>query len=148
MMKNPQQVDILLVEDQLTDEELARHALSKTNLADDIKVARDGAEALEFLFNEQDQPVPASQFPVLILLDLKLPKIHGLEVLKKIKSNHETRTIPVVVLSSSDQEQDIFTSYQLGANSYITKPVDFQEYSAAIQQIGSYWLSLNQRLPS
>jgi two-component system response regulator len=148
MMKTPQQVDILLVEDQLTDEELARHALSKTNLADDIKVARDGAEALEYLFNEQDQPVPASQFPVLILLDLKLPKIHGLEVLEKIKSNQATRTIPVVVLSSSDQEQDIITSYQLGANSYITKPVDYQEYSAAIQQIGSYWLSLNQRLPS
>jgi two-component system response regulator len=147
-MKTTQHADILLVEDQLSDEELARHALGKTNLVDDIKVARDGAEALEHLFDEQDRPVPSSQFPALILLDLKLPKIHGLEVLEKIKAHPETKIIPVVILSSSDQEQDIYTSYQLGANSFITKPVDYQEYTAAIQQVGSYWLTLNQQLPS
>jgi two-component system response regulator len=139
------EVEILLVEDNPYDEELTLHALKKRQLANRIEVVRDGAEALEFVFctgnyarrSIQDQPK-------IVLLDLKLPKVDGLEVLKRIKSDPRTRTIPVVVLTSSDQERDILESYEQGVNSYIVKPVDFGQFTQAVQQLGFYWLLLNR----
>lgn len=145
-MKNNLPPDILLVEDNPSDEELTLHALSQKDLAENIKVVRDGAEALDFLFGMGNyQELQDTNPPRLILLDLKLPKVNGLEVLEKIKANPQTRNIPVVVLSSSDQEQDIRQSYALGANSFITKPVDFNQFSKTVQQVGSYWLKANQQ---
>lgn len=147
-MKNNLPPDILLVEDNPSDEELTLHALSQKDLAEDIKVVRDGAEALDFLFRTgKYQELQDTNPPRLILLDLKLPKVNGLEVLKKIKANPQTRNIPVVVLSSSDQEQDIRQCYALGANSFITKPVDFNQFSKTVQQVGAYWLKVNQHAP-
>jgi len=138
-------VEILMVEDNLYDEELALHALKSHNLANHIEVVRDGAEALEYIFCTgayADRDI--DDMPKLILLDLKLPKVDGLEVLRRIKSDSRTRTIPVVMLTSSSQDRDIVDSYQLGVNSYIVKPVDFEQFSQAVQQIGFYWLLLNQ----
>ncbi len=138
-------IEILLVEDNLNDIELALHALKKNNLANRIHVVRDGAEALEFIFctgkyaqRSIDSP------PKVILLDLKLPKVDGLEVLKKIKSDSRTRTIPVVMLTSSREERDIVESYQLGANSYIVKPVDFAQFTEAVRSLEFYWVLFNQ----
>ncbi len=136
---------ILLVEDNPDDEALALRALKKSNLANEIAVARDGVEALDYIFCEgryaerdfHDQPV-------VILLDLKLPKIDGLEVLKKIKGDERTRRIPVVIMTSSSEEQDIVNSYDFGANSYIRKPVDFNQFTEAVAQLGLYWLVLNE----
>jgi two-component system response regulator len=137
-------IEILLVEDNPNDLELALRALKKHNLANNIDVARDGAEALEKIFGSDDSgPIPASG-PRVILLDLKLPKIDGLEVLRRIKSDSRTRRIPIVVLTSSTEERDIVESYNLGVNSYITKPVDFERFSQAVHQLGLYWLLLNQ----
>lgn len=145
-MENNLPPDILLVEDNPSDEELTLHALSQKELAENIKVIRDGAEALDFLFGKGNyQGLQENNPPRLILLDLKLPKVNGLEVLEKIKANPQTRNIPVVVFSSSDQEQDIRQSYALGANSFITKPVDFNQFSKTVQQVGSYWLKVNQQ---
>ena len=136
---------ILLVEDNPDDEALAIRALKKSNLANEIAVARDGVEALEFLFCEGSyadrDPHDA---PVVILLDLKLPKVDGLEVLKRVKSDERTRRLPVVVMTSSSEEQDIVNSYDLGANSYIRKPVDFNQFTEAVAQLGLYWLVLNE----
>ena len=144
-MKEKANFHILLVEDNPADEELALHALKKEKSHYQITVVRDGEEAVQCLFGDNtasdNQPPPV---PDLILLDLKLPKISGLEILKKIKTDQLTRAIPVVVLTSSDQERDITTSYRLGANSYITKPVDFETFSSTIQRIARYWLSLNR----
>jgi CheY-like chemotaxis protein len=139
------EVEILLVEDDPNDLELTLRALRKKNVANRIEVAQDGAAALDFIFCQgtfssrsiQDQPR-------LIMLDLKLPKIDGLEVLQKIKSDPRTRAIPVVVLTSSAEERDIVRSYELGVNSFITKPVDFQQFTDAIGQLGMYWMLLNK----
>ncbi|HEX9444895.1 MAG TPA: response regulator [Candidatus Binatia bacterium] len=138
-------VEILLVEDNPNDVELTLHALQKNNLTNRIEIARDGAEALDFIFCQGpyagrsiDQP------PRVILLDLKLPKVDGLEVLKRLKDDQRSRTIPIVVLTSSREECDIVESYKLGVNSYIVKPVDFEQFTEAVRGLGLYWLLLNQ----
>ena len=133
---------ILLVEDDPDHELLTIRALKKSNIANDIKVARDGAEALELLFGAD--PIR----PQVILLDLKLPKVEGLEVLRRVRETHETRMLPVVVLTSSDEERDVVRSYQLGVNSYIRKPVNFNDFAEATRQLGMYWLVLNECPPS
>jgi two-component system response regulator len=144
-MMNDNSIEILLVEDNPNDVELALHALQKNNLANRIEVVRDGAEALAFIFaTDAYAQRDMNNVPRVILLDLKLPKIDGLEVLKRLKSDPRTRMIPVVVLTSSREERDIVESYQLGVNSYITKPVDFEQFTEAVRQLGLYWLLLNQ----
>jgi CheY-like chemotaxis protein len=138
-------VEILLVEDNPQDLELTQRALRKGNLTNNIHVARDGAEALEFLFCEGAYASrKIEDGPKVILLDLKLPKVDGLEVLKRIKQDERTKSIPVVVLTSSKEQRDVVDSYQLGVNSYIVKPVNFEGFAAAVQEIGMYWLLLNQ----
>ena len=144
-MTPDQIVEILLVEDNPNDLELALHALKKHNLANHIEVARDGAQALEFLFATgayADRNIENG--PRVILLDLKLPKVDGLEVLQRLKADERTRNIPVVILTSSQEERDIIESYRLGVNSYITKPVDFEQFTNVVRQLGMYWLLLNQ----
>jgi CheY-like chemotaxis protein len=133
-------VEILLVEDNPADAELTLRALSRSKLTNHVHVARDGAEALDFLFPRSG---PAAG-PKVILLDLKLPKVDGLEVLRRLKADDRTRRIPVVVLTSSREEPDIVTSYRLGANSYIVKPVDFEAFVRAVSDVGLYWLLLNE----
>ena len=138
-------VEILLVEDNPRDLELTLHSLEKANLANHIQIARDGAEALEFIFAEGAHAGRRIEdTPKMILLDLKLPKVDGLEVLQRIKSDARTRAIPVVVLTSSREQRDVVESYDLGVNSYIVKPVDFEGFAAAVKEIGMYWLLLNQ----
>lgn len=139
-------VEILLVEDNPNDVELALHALAKHHLANRIHVVRDGAEALDFIFcngEYSNRSSDASQRPRLILLDLKLPKIDGLEVLRKLKDDESTRSIPVVMMTSSREERDVVESYRLGVNSYIVKPVDFDQFTDAVRQLGLYWMLLN-----
>ena len=139
-------VEILLVEDKPSDAELTIHALRKHNLANHIGIVHDGAEALDFVFCTgayTDRNI--ADTPRLILLDLKLPKVNGLEVLERIKSDPRTKMIPVVVLTLSREERDIIESYRLGVNSYITKPVDFDQFTEAVRQLGLYWLRLNER---
>ena len=141
-MTLPIATEILLVEDNAQDAELALRALRHGKIANHITVARDGAEALEILLgNSSEHARPA---PKVVLLDLKLPKVDGLEVLKRIKTNPRTRLIPVVVLTSSREQNDIVESYRLGVNSYIVKPVDFERFADAVQKAGLYWLLLNQ----
>ena len=130
---------ILLVEDNADDEQLTLRALRQSDIPNMIRVARDGAEAIDFLFGKD-----ALALPDLVLLDLKLPKISGLEVLQKIRSEDRSRALPVVILTSSDEERDIVKSYDLGANSYIRKPVDFDEFIDAVRQLGMYWLLINR----
>lgn len=135
---------ILLVEDTQSDIDLTRRALVKSHITNELVVARDGQEALDYLFGrDETQPLP-----VLILLDLKLPRLDGLEVLRHIRSNERTRLLPVVVLTSSNEEQDIAASYNLGVNSYIRKPVDFKQFAQAIQTLGLYWLVMNEPPPA
>ena len=138
-------VEILLVEDNASDVELTLHALQRYNLANRMHVVRNGAEALEFIFGTgayaQRSIAPG---PKVILLDLKLPLVDGLEVLQRIKGDPRTRMIPVVVLTSSREERDIVESCRLGANSYITKPVDFEQFTEAVRTLGMYWVLLNQ----
>jgi two-component system, response regulator len=137
--------DILLVEDNVNDADLSLYSLKKYRVANRIFHAHDGAEALQYIFgsyeNSNDYPI---NIPRLILLDLKLPKIDGQEVLRKLKMNKATRSIPVVILTSSREERDIVTSYDLGVNSYIVKPIDFDKFSEAVRDIGRYWLFFNQ----
>lgn len=137
-------VEILLVEDSPTDLQLALRALKKANITNRVYVARDGAEALEFIFCEGIHVSrKIEDIPKVILLDLKLPKIDGLDVLKRLKSDPRTQQIPVVVLTSSKEQSDVVKSYQLGVNSYIVKPVDFESFAKAVQELGMYWLLLN-----
>lgn len=133
---------ILLVEDDPDHELLTIRALKKSNIANDVRVARDGAEAIELIFG------PNPIHPQVILLDLKLPKVEGLEVLRRIREDASTRMLPVVVLTSSDEERDVVRSYQLGVNSYIRKPVNFNDFAEATRQLGMYWLVLNECPPS
>ncbi len=143
MTDNP--VEILLVEDNPNDVELTLHALKKNHIANRIHVVRDGAEALDFLFASgtySDRRIEDA--PKVVLLDLKLPKVDGLEVLKQVKGDGRTRSIPVVVLTSSREERDLVQSYQLGVNNYILKPVDFDQFTEAVRQLGFYWLLLNK----
>ena len=138
-------VEILLVEDTPEDLELALRALRKASLVNRIEVARDGVEAIEFIFGEGAHAGRSIEdVPKVILLDLKLPRMDGLEVLRRIKSDPRTRTIPVVVLTSSKEQNDIVESYSMGVNSYIVKPVNFDRFAAAVQELGMYWLLLNQ----
>jgi CheY-like chemotaxis protein len=138
-------VEILLVEDNPSDAELALHALKKHKLANRIEVVRDGAEALDFIFARGSfSHRDINQTPRVVLLDLKLPKVDGLEVLRQVKGDPRTRKIPVVVLTSSREERDVMESYNLGVNSYILKPVDFQQFTEAVRTIGLYWLLLNE----
>ncbi len=142
------QIEILLVEDNPDDVELTLHALRKENLANNIHVARDGEEALEFLFcNGPHADRSFEHPPKLILLDLKLPKVDGMEVLKRLKADARTRTIPVVILTSSKEERDLVSGYNLGANSYIQKPVDFDQFREIVKTVGLYWLLINQPVP-
>lgn len=139
------EIEILLVEDNPDDVELTLRVLKKNNLANKVHVVTDGAEALDFVFAKNKYSERKIENPPkVILLDLKLPKVDGLEVLKKIKSDKETKTIPVVVLTSSREESDIIESYQLGVNSYIVKPVNFDQFVKSIAGLGLYWLLLNQ----
>ena len=136
-------VEILLVEDNPNDVELALHALKKNKISNHIHVVRDGAEALEFIFSAGAYSGRAPHNPKVILLDLKLPKVDGLEVLRQVKADERTRSIPVVMLTSSREERDVVESYELGVNSYIVKPVDFDQFVDAMRQLGMYWLLLN-----
>lgn len=144
-MVNLNEVEILLVEDNPNDVELTLRALKKHNLANRVHVVEDGAEALDFIFAEGAYAKRnINHIPKVILLDLKLPKIDGLEVLRRTKSDDRTKVVPVVVLTSSQEESDRVESYKLGANSYITKPVDFDKFISAVRELGLYWLLLNK----
>ena len=136
---------ILLVEDNIDDELLTLRAMRKNNIANEIVVVRDGAEALDYIFKKgQHKGRDPEEHPQVILLDLNLPKLGGLDVLKRIRSDKTTALYPVVILTSSKEERDLVESYRLGANSYIRKPVDFNQFSEAIRQLGLYWLVLNE----
>jgi two-component system, response regulator len=136
---------ILLVEDQPDDELLTIRALKRNNIKNEVVVARDGAEALDFLFGRGDHV--GRELPQVILLDLKLPKVDGLEVLRQVRADARTRRLPVIVLTSSKEERDVVQSYNLGANSYVRKPVDFEQFSEAVRQLGLYWFVLNELPP-
>jgi two-component system, response regulator len=139
------EIEILIVEDSPDDLEMTLRALTKAHLANRIHVARDGVEALEFIFAQGPHAErKVENGPRVILLDLKLPKVDGMEVLRRLKSDARTRMIPVVVLTSSKEQKDLVESYQLGVNSYIVKPVNFERFAAAVAEMGMYWLLLNQ----
>ena len=139
-----EKVDILLVEDNPTDAELTMRALRKGNLANHITWVKDGAEALEFIFRSGAYAGRPDQNPRLILLDLKLPKVDGIEVLKRLKADDRTRAIPVVMVTSSQEGRDITESYKLGVNSYIVKPVEFEQFSETVAKAGFYWMLVNR----
>lgn len=144
-MKNLNQVEILLVEDNSDDAEMALRALKKNNITNSILWVKDGEEALNYLYNRgKYADTDMNRFPKIILLDLKLPKVDGKEVLKTLKNDPEKKIIPIIVLTSSKEESDIVESYKLGVNSYIVKPVDFDNFVEAVNNIGLYWLLLNQ----
>jgi CheY-like chemotaxis protein len=141
---DPEDIEILLVEDNPKDVELTLHALKRHNLANKVHVARDGQEALDVFFDgDRVRPVR----PRMVLLDLKLPKVSGLEVLRRLKEDARTKAIPVIVLTSSTTDRDLVESYQLGVNSYVRKPIDFNEFIAAAKTLGLYWLLMNKNPP-
>ena len=147
-MANARDKVILLVEDNEDDEVLALRALTKNHILNRVVVARDGAEALDYLFATGTHASRAAEgAPALVLLDLKLPKISGLDVLRRLRGDKRTQCLPVVILTSSKEEQDLVTGYSLGANSYIRKPVDFNQFMEAVRQLGLYWLMLNEAPP-
>jgi DNA-binding response OmpR family regulator len=135
---------ILLVEDDPKDVELTLSALADNNIANEIAVTRDGTEALDYLYRRGSYAARAEQDPLLILLDLKLPKVDGLQVLRQLKSDDRLKLIPVVMLTSSNEEKDVIRSYNLGVNAYVVKPVDFDEFTAAIKQLGLFWTITNR----
>jgi two-component system response regulator len=137
---------ILLIEDNPDDVELTILAFKKNNFANEIKVVEDGEEAIYFLSGKNNDGVSIFGYPELILLDLKLPKVNGHEVLKKIKSDNKTKRIPVVILTSSQEEEDIIKGYDLGANSYVRKPVDYQDFVSVVNNLGVYWLAINRNI--
>ena len=139
---------ILLVEDNPKDEALTLRALKRQTIQNSVVVARDGVEALEYLLGASNETKAMAALPELVLLDLKLPKLDGLEVLRRIRSSERTRLLPVVILTSSAEERDILEGYRLGTNSYVRKPVDFVEFTEAVRQLGLYWLLLNQPPPT
>jgi two-component system, response regulator len=140
---------ILLVEDNPDDEALTLRAFRKNNITNEVVVARDGAEALDFLFASGTYANrDAAVLPQIVILDLKLPKIDGLEVLRRLRAGPQTKLLPVVILTSSNEERDRLEGYGLGANSYVRKPVDFAEFVDAVRQLGLYWLLLNERPPA
>jgi CheY-like chemotaxis protein len=144
----PSEVEILLVEDNPKDVELTLHALRKENLSNSIHVVRDGEEALDFLFcRETYSDRSFDNPPKLVVLDLKLPKVDGLEVLRALKKDVRTQAIPVTILTSSNEDRDLVDSYKLGVNSYIQKPVDFNQFRETVKQLGLYWLVVNQPPP-
>lgn len=144
MDETVKEVEILLVEDNPTDAELAIRALKKSNLANSLVWVKDGAEALDFIFASGTYSGrKVENGPRVILLDLRLPKVDGMEVLRRIKEDERTRTIPVVVLTSSKEDRDVAESYQLGVNSYISKPVEFDEFARTVSELGMYWLLVN-----
>jgi two-component system response regulator len=137
---------ILLVEDNPDDVALTMRALKSNNITNDVVVANDGAQALDYLFGAKANAL-GDDLPAVVLLDLKLPKVNGLEVLQRIRADESTRLLPVVILTSSDEERDVIQGYSLGANSYVRKPVDFVEFTQAAKQLGLYWLLMNQAPP-
>ncbi|MFB9844708.1 response regulator [Mucilaginibacter ginsenosidivorans] len=142
---NDNRVEILLVEDNPHDAEMTIRALRKANLANRLIHVKDGAEALDFVFSRGTfSERSMHDKPKVILLDIKMPKVDGIEVLRQIKADENTRTIPVVIMTSSKEEQDIITSYDLGVNSYVVKPVDFEGFAKAVSELGFYWLITNQ----
>ena len=143
-----QRATLLLVEDNEDDVQLTLRAFKKHNIANDVHVARDGREALDFLFGTGSYASrDSTELPNVVLLDLKLPRVDGLEVLRQMRDDPRTKSLPVVVLTSSNEERDLVESYRLGANSYVRKPVDFQQFTDAAQQLGLYWMVLNMRAP-
>ena len=147
-MSDDEVIEILLVEDDPKDVRLTMHALRAENLVNKIEVARDGEEALDFVFcRGAHSHRPSNAHPKLILLDLKLPKLDGLQVLRELKSNPHTQAIPVTILTSSREERDMIESYRLGVNSYIQKPVDFDQFRETIKTLGMYWILVNQPPP-
>jgi two-component system, response regulator len=139
---------ILLVEDNSSDEELTLRALRKSNIMNRVVIARDGAEALDYLFRRGEHAERSvDEVPQVVLLDLNLPKLGGLDVLRSIRADARTRMLPVVILTSSNEDKDLVGGYSCGANSYIVKPVDFTQFSEAVRQLGLYWLVLNQSAP-
>jgi two-component system response regulator len=142
---NNNEVEILLVEDNAYDAEMTTRALKKMNLANSLVRVQDGGEALDFLFGRGAYSSrEITNKPRVILLDIKMPRIDGIEVLRQIKSNENTKTIPVVIMTSSKEDQDVITSYHLGANGYVVKPVDFEGFARAVSSLGFYWLLTNQ----
>ncbi|MCL4474188.1 MAG: response regulator [Actinobacteria bacterium] len=139
------EIDVLLVEDNHNDAELALRSLKKHNLANNVLWVKDGAEALDYVFGNGSDAVPhKNDSPKLILLDLKLPKVNGKEVLQKLKTDQQASSIPVVVMTSSNDDRDIEECYRLGANSYVTKPVEFEKFAKVVAELGFYWLLLNE----
>lgn len=147
-MSDYHETDILLVEDNPTDLELALHTFKRNGYADRVTVARDGVEALALIFGTESGSAQPLRTPKVILLDLQLPKVGGLEVLERLKSDPQTKAIPVVVLTSSRENTDLTEAYRLGANSYIVKPVDFDEFQTCVRDIGMYWLASNTISPA
>lgn len=142
MNKDMSRVEIILIEDNPNDAELTIRALKKNKLSNNIVHLKDGEEAITYFFERKDWS--SNGIPKVILLDLKLPKVNGIEILKRLKSEAHTKLIPVVVLTSSQEDRDVVNSYQLGVNSYVTKPVDFEQFIHAVSNLGLYWLLLNQ----
>ncbi|HET6637279.1 MAG TPA: response regulator [Gemmatimonadota bacterium] len=138
---------ILLVEDTEDDVELTRRALKRNRLTNPLVVARDGQEALDYLLGGEDGPTAAEDLPAIVLLDLQLPKVSGMDVLRKLRATKRTSLLPIVILTSSKEERDLVDGYASGANSYIRKPVDFDQFIEAVRQLGMYWLVLNEPPP-